>query len=74
MLQTANGMKLYCQKDEGVHHMLHRVFVNNKLCVGHVNRASCVQKSLDLRGSKKCRLVQVGSGLVHFNCRCTSLH
>lgn len=42
MPQAATGMALYCQKDERVDHMFHRVFEDNRLSVEYMNVASIV--------------------------------
>lgn len=54
--QVSVGMELHFQKDERVHDMTRRVFVDNKRPVGYLNRASYVQKIVESRGSEKSLL------------------
>lgn len=66
MLWVAIGMAFYCPKNEWVDHMFRCLFVGNKLSVGYVDRASYVQKGLELHASMKSALIQAMSRLSLF--------
>lgn len=46
-LLEKTAMRLYCQKDERVHHMFSRVVMDSILCVGYVNKACYFHRILE---------------------------
>lgn len=49
VLFVGNAMALHSQKDEAVHYMFRRLFVDSKQIIGNVNGASYIEKILDTR-------------------------